>query len=126
MAEGAFMSFAADLVVGLLAAVHVYIMVLETALWSRAVKVFGVPRELREVKMLRVMLQNQGVYNGFLAAGLFWGLLHPQPEIGLQLKLFFCGCIAVAGLVGAVTAQIRIVFIQTVPALIAAVLLFLA
>lgn len=120
------MQFAADLVTGLLAAVHVYILVLEMFLWSRAVKVFGVPRELREVKMLRVMLQNQGIYNGFLAAGLTWGLLHPDPAFGLQIKLFFCGCIAVAGLVGAATAQIRILFIQTVPALLAAVLLFLA
>ncbi|MFT5683836.1 MAG: putative membrane protein [Myxococcota bacterium] len=120
------MQLAADIATGFLAFIHVYILVLEMFLFKRAVKVFGVPRELREVKLIKVMLQNQGIYNGFLAAGLIWGLVHPDPAFALQIKLFFCGCIAVAGLVGAATAQVRILLIQTVPASIAAVLLLLA
>ncbi len=120
------MQQAADILTGLIAAIHVYILVLEMFLWGRAVKVFGVPRELREVKLVQVMLQNQGAYNGFLAAGLIWGLLHPDPTFALELKLFFCACVAIAGLVGAVTAQVRILFIQTVPASIAIALLLLA
>ena len=117
------MQIAADVITGIIALLHVYILVLEMFLFRRAVKVFGVPRELREQPLVRVMLQNQGIYNGFLAAGLIWGLLHPDPAIGLQLKLFFCGCVAIAGLVGAATAQIRILFVQTIPAVLALVLL---
>lgn len=120
------MQLAADVVTGVIAALHVYILVLEMFLFRRAVRVFGVPRELREQPLVRVMLQNQGIYNGFLAAGLIWGLLHPDPVLSLQLKLFFCGCVAVAGLVGAATAQIRILFVQTIPAALAIILLLLA
>jgi len=118
-------SLAADIVIALIAAIHVYILVLESFLWGQAVRVFAIPKVLREEKLLRVMLQNQGLYNGFLAAGLIWGLLHPDPAVGLQLKFFFVGCVAIAGVVGAITAQVRILFIQTVPALLATVLLFL-
>jgi putative membrane protein len=117
------MQLAADIVVGLIAATHVYFLVLEMFLWDLAVRVFGVPPALRKEKLLRVLFQNQGIYNGFLAAGLVWGLLHADPAFALQLKFFFLGCVAVAGLVGAITAQVRILFIQTAPALLAVVML---
>ncbi|MEM6926922.1 MAG: DUF1304 domain-containing protein [Myxococcota bacterium] len=112
------MQLAASVVVGLVAALHVYILVLEMFLWSRAVRVFAVPRDRRDDRLLRTMLQNQGIYNGFLAAGLIWGLVHPDPEVGTQLQLFFLACVAVAGLVGAATANVRILFVQTLPAAI--------
>lgn len=123
MPQGVLMHLAADIVIGFIAVVHVYILVLETFLWGRATRIFRIPRELREAKMLRVMFQNQGIYNGFLAAGLFWSLLQPDPAFALQLKFFFVGCVAVAGVAGAITAEVRILLIQTVPALLAAVLL---
>ena len=120
------MQLAANIATAVVALLHVYILVLEMFLWKRAVKVFGVPREHRDNKLMQTMLKNQGLYNGFLAAGLIWGLLHPDPAIGLQVKLFFLACVAVAGLYGAATAKVQILFIQTVPAAIAAALLLLS
>ncbi len=110
------MVIAATVIVALNALIHIYIMVLETALWKRAVKVFGVPKHLREEPMLKTMLKNQGAYNGVLALGLIWGLLHPAADIGLQIQLFFLGSIAAMGIVGAVTAKKEILFVQTIPA----------
>ena len=120
------MQVAADVVVGLIAALHLYILVLEMFWWSRAVRVFGIPKAQRDNPLLRTMLQNQGIYNGFLAAGLAWGLLHPQADIGVQIQLFFLACVFVAGVVGAVTANLRILFVQTVPATFGLVLVWLA
>ena len=68
---------------------------------------------------------NQGLYNGFLAAGLVWGLIASDPT-GFAAKVFFLGCIAVAGLYGALTASRRILFVQTVPALVTLALVLLA
>ncbi|TNE46439.1 MAG: DUF1304 domain-containing protein [Deltaproteobacteria bacterium] len=118
------MKYLAPGLVGLIAALHVYIMVLEMFLWSRAVRVFGVPKDQRDNKLLQTMLKNQGLYNGFLAAGLIWGLAHPNSVIGFQVQLFFLACVAVAGLYGAATAQVRILFVQTIPAVIAGVVLY--
>ncbi|MEM8933281.1 MAG: DUF1304 domain-containing protein [Acidobacteriota bacterium] len=120
------MQIAADIATAAVALLHVYILVLEMFLWKRAVKVFGIPREDRDNVTMQTLLKNQGLYNGFLAAGLIWGLLHPDPAIGYQVQLFFLGCVAVAGLYGAATANVRIVFVQTVPAVIAIVLRVLA
>ena len=120
------MGLAANVCTAAVALLHVYILILEMFLWNRAVKVFGVPREHRDNALIRTMLKNQGLYNGFLAAGLAWGLLHPDPAVGFQIKLFFLACVAIAGLYGAATAKLQILFIQTVPAAIAAGLLFLA
>lgn len=119
------MSLAANIAVGLIAAIHIYILVLEMFLWNRAVRIFSVPKEDRDNKMMRTMLKNQGLYNGFLATGLIWALLHGNPSFAFQLKLFFVGCVAVAGIYGALTANVRILFVQTIPAAIALVLLFL-
>jgi putative membrane protein len=120
------MQLAADVVTALIGALHVYILVLEMFLWSRAVRVFAVPKEDRDNERIRVLFQNQGIYNGFLAAGLFWGLAHPDPAFGMQLKLFFLGCVAVAGVVGAVTAKPQILMIQTVPAALGIALVLFA
>lgn len=106
----------AMVITGVVAALHVYIMVLEMFMWNRATKVFGVPRDQRDNPLLKTMLQNQGIYNGFLAAGLIWALIHPVPPFQASLALFFLACVAVAGIVGAVTADKRILFVQTVPA----------
>lgn len=113
------MQTAATVAVALNALIHVYIVILEMFWWSRATKVFGIPRDRRDDPLLRTAFQNQGCYNGFLVAGLVFGLLHPDPAFAQQLQLFFLGCIAVAGVVGAVTADKRILAVQTVPASVA-------
>lgn len=109
------MSLLSQILIAAIAALHVYIMVLEMFLWQspRARRAFGTSVEF--AAQTRVMAANQGLYNGFLAAGLIWALLGG----GLSVAVFFLGCIAVAGLYGAATASRRILFIQTVPAALA-------
>jgi putative membrane protein len=120
------MKLAAQIAVGFVAFIHIYIVALEMFLWSRAVHVFGIPKDLRDSVLIQTLLKNQGLYNGFLVAGLIWGLLHPVPEIGKQIQFFFLACVAVAGLYGAMTAKPVILLIQTLPAAIALALLFLS
>lgn len=120
------MALVAMALVGLVALLHVYIMLLEMVWWTspRGQKAFGLtPDFARETKTLAA---NQGLYNGFLAAGLIWGLVHPVPEIAWQIQLFFLACVAVAGIFGAATASRKILFIQTLPAVLAIVALVLA
>ena len=119
------MSITATIVVLAIAALHVYILVLEMFLWTgpRARGAFGTTAEFAaETKTLAA---NQGLYNGFLAAGLIWGAVSRDP-VGFQAKLFFLACVAVAGVYGALTASRRILFVQTVPALIALALVLAA
>ena len=118
------MSLAANVVVALIAALHVYILVLEMFLWDtpRGRKAFGLTPEFAAAT--KVLAANQGLYNGFLAAGLFWGLW--LGAAGTGVKIFFLLCIAVAGLYGAATANKRILFIQTVPAVIGLALIALS
>ena len=114
----------ANVLVGLVVLIHIYIVVLEMFLWDKPFgrKVFGSTPEFATAS--KVLAANQGLYNGFLAAGLIWGLsLGPT---GHAVQLFFLGCVAVAGVYGAMTVGIKILFVQTVPAALAAtaVLLF--
>jgi len=113
------MSIIAVILVALVALLHIYIMILEMFTWTgpRARTAFGTTAEFAQ--QTRVLAANQGLYNGFLAAGLIWSLLHPAPEFGAQLALFFLACVAVAGIFGAATSSRRILFVQTVPAVIA-------
>lgn len=113
----------ASLAVLLIALLHVYILVLEMFLWDkpRGMKAFGLKPEF--AAQTKVLAANQGLYNGFLAAGLFWGLwLGPA---GFGVTVFFLLCVLVAGLYGAATASKRILFIQAVPATIGLVLIYL-
>ncbi|MBA2676448.1 DUF1304 domain-containing protein [Ramlibacter sp.] len=118
------MSTAANAVVLLVALLHVYILVLEMFLWNtpRGRKAFGTTEAFAAES--KVLAANQGLYNGFLAAGLFWGLTLGAG--GLQVKVFFLLCVLVAGLYGAATANKRILFVQAVPAAIGLALLLLA
>lgn len=117
------MSFSiANLVVLLIALLHVYILVLEMFLWDKpkGMKAFNLTPEF--AAQTKVLAANQGLYNGFLAAGLLWGLwLGPA---GFGVKVFFLLCVLVAGLYGAATASKRILYIQAVPATIGLVLLW--
>lgn len=119
------MSIVVTAVVLLIAALHVYILVLEMFLWTgpRARAAFGTSVEF--ASQTKALAANQGLYNGFLAAGLVWGVAAGDP-VGFQAKVFFLTCVAVAGAYGAVTASRKILFVQTVPALIGLVLVLAA
>lgn len=116
------MLLASQIVVGLLAALHVYILVVEMFLWDTPYgrKAFGLAPEFSA--STKVLAANQGLYNGFLAAGLVWGLLTP----GAQVELFFLGCILVAGVYGAATSSRKILFVQAVPASLGIALVLLS
>ena len=108
----------ANVLVGLVAALHLCFLVLEMFLWDTPYgrKVFGNSREFATAS--KVLAANQGLYNGFLAAGLVWGLsLGPA---GRAVQLFFLGCVVVAGLYGAISVGIKILFVQALPAALAA------
>ena len=105
--------------VAAIAALHLYIMMLEIVLWEapRTRKIFGITAEL--AAQTRVLAANQGLYNGFLAAGFIWAIYLGMPGEGHDTALFFLACVAVAGAFGAATVGIRILFVQTIPALVA-------
>lgn len=102
--------------VAAIAALHVYILVLEMLLWEtpKARSAFGTSAEF--AKATKVLAANQGLYNGFLAAGFIWALWLGLSESGRDVALFFLLCVLVAGLFGALTASRRILFIQAIPA----------
>ncbi len=107
----------ANIFVALMALLHVYILVLEMFLWTtkRGRRAFGTTAEFAEAS--KVLAANQGLYNGFLAAGLVWGLVTGSWE-GYKIEMFFLACIAVAGVYGGITANRRILFIQAIPAIV--------
>ena len=118
------MSLAANIVIGLVGLLHVYILVLEMFLWDKpaGLRAFGQTAEVAAAS--KVLAANQGLYNGFLAAGLFWGLA--LGAAGSGVKVFFLLCVLIAGLYGAATASRKILFVQALPAAIALLLLTLA
>ncbi len=110
------MSITVTLAVLALAAVHICILVVEMFLWTapRVRAAFGTSAAF--ASETKALAANQGLYNGFLAAGLVWGAVASDP-VGFQAKVFFLVCVAVAGVYGAATSSRRILFVQTVPAL---------
>lgn len=112
------MSIVALVLIALVALLHVYIMILEMFLWTgpNGQRAFGLTPEFAQ--QTKSLAANQGLYNGFLAAGLIWSLMHPAPEFAWQIAMFFLTCVAVAGIYGAATASRKIIFVQTVPAVI--------
>ncbi len=108
------MSVIADVVVLLVALLHVYILILEMFLWEKpaGLRAFGLTPEFARAS--RALAANQGLYNGFLAAGLGWGL--SLGASGNGVKIFFLGCVLVAGVYGSLTASRKILFIQALPA----------
>lgn len=112
------MIVAASVLVGLVAALHVYFLVLEMFLWATPFgqKTFARTREQQEET--KPLAQNQGLYNGFLAAGLVWSFFAPAAMVS-PLRIFFLACVIVAGLFGAVTASKKILFVQALPAIAA-------
>jgi putative membrane protein len=115
----------ADVLVALVALIHVYILVLEMFLWTspRGRRAFGTEASFAEAS--KVLAANQGLYNGFLAAGLIWGL-SAGGGTGFGAKVFFLSCVAIAGLYGAATSSRRILAVQTAPAVLALAFVFAA
>lgn len=114
----------ASVLVGLVAAIHIYILVLEMFLWDtpKGRKVFNTTPEFSAAS--KVLAANQGLYNGFLAAGLIWSLLLGAG--GRPVTLFFLACVLVAGIYGALTSSRKILYVQALPAALAiAAVLFL-
>lgn len=113
----------ANVLIGIVAAIHVYILVLEMFLWDKPAgrRAFGMTAEFAQ--QTRTLAANQGLYNGFLAAGLAWGLA--QGAGGAQFKAFFLGCVLVAGVYGAATASRKILWVQALPAAVALLALYL-
>jgi putative membrane protein len=119
------MLLAAKILAGLVLFIHVYIFLLETVLFeTRGRKVFGLSKE--QAAIMKPAMSNQGCYNGFLAVALALGFLLPDASTARVFTIYGLACVAVAGVWGALTVQIRILFVQTVPAVLALATLFLA
>jgi putative membrane protein len=119
------MTLLSTVLVAIVAALHLWFLVLEMFLWRKPIglKTFG--KSSAFAAESAVLAANQGLYNGFLVAGLVWSLLASDPAQALSLKLFFLGCVSVAGIYGGVTVTKRIFFVQALPALLALGLLLL-
>ena len=112
------MKLVSDILIVIVALLHFYFLYLEMFLWDkpRGMKSFRMTEE--QAKRSKTLAMNQGLYNGFLAAGLLWGLFAGNP-----VKIFFLSCVIIAGIFGAFTVSKRIFYIQAVPAILALVIL---
>ena len=112
------MKLVSDILIVIVALLHFFFLYLEMFLWDkpRGMKSFNLTAEF--AKQSKRLAMNQGLYNGFLAAGLLWGLIAGDP-----VKIFFLSCVIIAGIFGAFTVSKRIFYIQAVPAILALVLL---
>ena len=118
------MHTATIILIGIVAALHLYFLVLEMFLWDKApgFRAFGHTPE--QAVVTKKLAANQGLYNGFLAAGLVWGLWLGGRE-GFHIQIFFLTCVIIAGIFGGITVSRKILFVQALPALIALILLHL-
>ena len=118
------MALAANIVVAIIVLLHVYFLVLEMFLWDKpaGLRAFGNTPE--KAAATKVLAANQGLYNGFLAAGLFWGI--SLGSAGTSIKVFFLLCVLVAGLYGAATASKKILYVQAIPAMVGLALVLLS
>ena len=120
------MIWIANCLVALVAALHVYFLVLEMFLWTKPLGLKTFRNTPEKAADSAVLAANQGLYNGFLAAGLIWGLIQAVPGFGFQIKVFFLLCVIIAGAYGAATVSRRILYVQAAPAAVALILLWLA
>jgi len=120
------MIWLANGLVALVAALHGYFLVLEMFLWTKPLGLKTFRNSPEKAADSAVLAANQGLYNGFLAAGLVWGLIQSTPSFAFQIKVFFLLCVIVAGLYGAATVSRRILLVQAAPAALALILLWLA
>jgi putative membrane protein len=120
------MIYLGNVLTALVAVLHIYFLVLEMFLWQKpqGLKTFKNTPEKAEITA--VLAANQGLYNGFLAAGLIWGLVHSDPAFAFQIKAFFLLCVIVACVYGAMSVSKRILYVQAAPAALALIVLWLA
>jgi len=113
------------ILIGFVAIFHLYILWFEMFAWeTRGPKIFrGFPKDL--FGKTKSMAANQGLYNGFLAAGLIWTFFIQNPEWNINVSVFFLNCVVIAGIFGAITADKKIFFVQALPAIIALLLILL-
>jgi len=113
-----------NIIITLIAIFHLYFLVLEMFLWDKPIGLRSFGQTKESATASKVLAANQGLYNGFLAAGLFWGLSLGYG--GFSIKIFFLICVLVAGIFGALTASRKILIIQAIPAAIGLVLVLLS
>ncbi|MFK2878250.1 DUF1304 domain-containing protein [Rhodanobacter hydrolyticus] len=118
------MATISGVVVVLVALLHAYFLVLEMFLWDKPAgrKAFGQSKE--QAAATKTLAANQGLYNGFIAAGLLWGVI--RGAAGYEFKLYFLLCVVVAGIYGAATANRKILYVQALPGLLALLLVLLS
>jgi putative membrane protein len=120
------MNAIANILVALVAVLHGYFLVLEMFLWTRPLGLKTFRNTPGKAADSAVLAANQGLYNGFFAVGLLWGLVQGVPAFAFQIKVFFLLCVIVAGAYGALTVSRRILYVQAAPAAVALSLLWLA
>lgn len=117
---------AANTLIAFVAVLHLYFMVLEMFFWTRPLGLQIFRQSLEKAEASAALAANQGLYNGFLAAGLVWGLMHPDADDGFEIKMFFLLCVVAAGLYGGYSVSKRILLVQALPAAAALVCLYLS
>ena len=116
------MNVIANIVIAIIVILHIGFLILEMFLWTKpfGLKTFNMTKEV--AKSSATLAANQGLYNGFLAAGLFWGIFSGM----VSAKIFFLICVLIAGIYGGLTAKRSILYMQALPALIGLILVFLS
>lgn len=115
-----------NLLIIVVACLHIYFLILEMFLWTKPIglKTFAMSKD--KALLTSALAANQGLYNGFLAAGLVWGVVHSDRQFGVQLMVFFLTCVIMAAAYGAYSVNRKILLIQGGPAILALILIFLA
>jgi putative membrane protein len=120
------MSIITNILVAIIALLHLYFLALEMFFWTKPLGLKTFNNSPAKAADTAVLAANQGLYNGFLALGLIWGLLHSNPAFAYQIKVFFLLCVLAAGIYGAYSVSKRILCVQALPAAVALLLLWLA
>jgi putative membrane protein len=120
------MALIANILVGIVAALHAYFLVLEMFFWTQPLGLRVFNMTLQKAQDSAVLAANQGLYNGFLALGLLYGIFASSAAVGFQFKVFFLLCVIAAGLYGGYSVSPRILYIQALPAVIALIFVWLA
>lgn len=116
--------FVPPFLIACVAVLHSYFLILEMFLWTRPTGLRTFRMSATKANETKTLAANQGLYNGFLAAGLFWSLVHPDRAFGHELALFFLGCVLVAALYGGATVGRQILWIQGLPAVLGLVAVY--
>ncbi|MBX3514616.1 MAG: DUF1304 domain-containing protein [Xanthobacteraceae bacterium] len=120
------MALIANILTGIVAALHAYFLVLEMFFWTQPLGLRIFNNTLQKAQDSAVLAANQGLYNGFLAVGLLYGIFASNAAVGFQFKVFFLLCVIAAGLYGGYSVSSRIIYVQALPALIALIFVWLA